>query len=172
LLKIKLGIDAGFVQSPILQVLNRFTEQNRLVLALDTAERLLIERDPAQQILDLTGERPVILDWLLDRFLPRVRNSIVLLAGRPGPGNLEQDLAQMSSKQVLPITLRGLTEEVSLEYFESVIHATEASDEPRDLYVAESLRLLSEEDRRTVFHCLRDEGDPPIYTPDTFSSGD
>jgi tetratricopeptide (TPR) repeat protein len=148
-----------------LQVLNRFTEQNRLVLALDTAERLLIERDPAQQILDLTGERPVILDWLLDRFLPRVRNSIVLLAGRPGPGNLEQDLAQMSSKQVLPITLRGLTEEVSLEYFESVIHATEASDEPRDLYVAESLRLLSEEDRRTVFHCLRDEGDPPTIRP-------
>lgn len=148
-----------------LTVLNRFTEQNRLVLALDTAERLLVERDPTQEILNLIGERPAVLDWLINHLLPRIHNTVVLLAGRPGTVNLEQELTQITDKHLLPISLQGLTERASLEYFESVIQGAQASPNTTDVYVAEAVRNLSTEDRRAVFYCLCDEGAPLTIRP-------
>lgn len=148
-----------------LDVLNQFTEQHRLVLALDTAERLLVERDPAQQALGLTEERPAILDWLLSDLLPNVRNTVVLLAGRPGPGNLRQELAGIENKKSLAIDLTGLGEDEAVEYFEAVIRRAEASDDPRDAQVAEAVRQWPDEDRRAIFYCLCDEGDPPTIRP-------
>ncbi len=135
-----------------LEMLNRFTSRKRLVLALDTAERLH-QSDYAQQILNL-AERPVILDWLLKEFLPSVGNTVVLIAGRPGPGNMRQALEQVSNKRVITIDLPGLTEECALEYFEAVARKTATSDDPRDRSVSERICGLSREQRQTAFYCL------------------
>lgn len=147
-----------------LDVLNQFTEQHRLVLALDTAERLLVERDPAQQALSLTEERPAILDWLLNDFLPNVRNAVVLVSGRPSE-NLRQALCEVKGKLFLPVDLAGLTEDEAVEYFEAVIQRAEASGDPRDSQVADTVRRWSDEYRRAIFCCLCDEGDPPTVRP-------
>lgn len=150
-----------------LEILNEFTQEHRLVLAFDTAERLMIEQDPAQQHLELTEEHPAVLDWLLYKFLPHIENTVVLLAGRPHPGDLNAALEQALSEspvRLLPIEISGLDETESLEYFEAVIRHAESlglADTP-DIAL---IRALSEDERQVIFHCLRDESEPPTVRP-------
>lgn len=147
-----------------IEAFNRFSSQQRVVLALDTTERLQAA-DPAQEALGLTEERPAILDWLLNDFLPNIRNAVILLAGRPGPGGLTQVLEQIANKRFLCIPLQGLTEDEALDYFEAVIRSAEASCDPRDAQVTDAIKRWSEEDRQAIFYCLCDEGDPPRIRP-------
>jgi len=141
---------------------NELADQHRIVLALDTAEKLFFQEDPAAQQLGLTAERPAILNWLLHEFLPNVRNTVVLLAGRPGPGDLAQALERISNLQFLSISLGGLTEQGALAYFEAVIESAKTSG---DEQTAEAIQKWSEDDRKAIFHCLRDEGEPPRVRP-------
>ncbi|GAB4534959.1 MAG: hypothetical protein Kow0063_18620 [Anaerolineae bacterium] len=140
---------------------NRYSDQQRVILALDTTERLQAA-DPTQEMLGLTAERPAILNWLLNELLPNIRNTVVLLAGRPEPGDLTPALKRIPSLQFLPIPLGGLTEQEALAYFEAVAESARASG---DVQAAEAVQTWSEEERKVIFHCLCDEGEPPRIRP-------
>ncbi len=151
-----------------LETVNEFTAKQRLVIALDTAERLFVERDVAQERLYLTERRPAILDWLLDHFLPKVQNSVILLAGRFKPRNLTPELtriAKKANKQFHHIDLQGLTEKESLAYFDTLIRSADHSDNPADVQAAQAINRWSENERRTIFYCLHGAQEPPRVRP-------
>lgn len=155
-----------------LQTLSR---SHRMVLVLDTAEKLFHRENPVLERLEMAEERPEILTWFLTTFLPQLKRlkMVVLVAGRPSPANRHQSLQKMLQETTarLPginfdyIWLNGLTAEETLEYFEAVIRSTEKTGDPNDANVAECVRQLSEVDRLVTFHCLRDEGTPPHIRP-------
>lgn len=152
----------------LLNTLNHFTQQKRLIIALDTAERLFITPDQAQRELGLAHQRPAILEWLLQDFLPKLENTVILIAGRPEPLNLTVELRQVADAQgqrFLPLPIRGLTENETLAYFEAVIERAKASTNPADQKAALIIQEWSEAQRRTIFHCLYDEGAEPRIRP-------
>ena len=138
-----------------LEVFNRFSAQHRVVLALDTAERLDII-DPTQEYLGLEGEHPFILNWLVNEFLPAVQNTVVLVAGRPGTGRVRALLESVTGKCFLAIELAGFTEEEALQYFDAVAALAQAEG---DSATAETVSRLDEAQRRTIFYALCDEQD-------------
>lgn len=144
--------------------LNRLGKTRRLVLALDTAEKLFYESDPVQQRLRLEEERIAILDWLLKDFMPQLNNAVILFCGRPDPGYLRQALEKVKDKQFVLIDLQGLNEEEALAYFDAVAEASEATKKPEDIAAAKRIRLLSEGQRRAAFYCLCDytQGGPSV----------
>jgi tetratricopeptide (TPR) repeat protein len=151
-----------------LEIVNRFTIRQRLVLALDTTEQLFVARDVAQERLGLSEQRPAILDWLLDDFLPKVENAVILLAGRLKPLALAPELnvaAERAKKRFLHIDLQGLTEEETLAYFEVLADSASRSGNPADAQAARTIRLWSDHERRTIFYCLHDAEEPPRIRP-------
>lgn len=149
-----------------LQVLNEFTQKHRLVLVLDTAERLLVQHDPTQAELELTERRPFILDWLLEDFLPRVQNVVVVLAGRPALGRLSQALADIESKTFVQIDLHGFSEDQALKYFDEIITTLKKSGKAEDRLVAETIeKNWLEEFRRTIFYALCEENGEMYIRP-------
>lgn len=152
----------------LLDAINDFSVQRRLVLALDTAERLYVVRDEAQEQLGLIAERPAVLDWLLHDFLPRLKNATILIAGRPEPLNLTTEFTELTARAqhyFSPITLSGLTEEETLAYFDAVVARAEQSTSPMDQVAAEAILRWSDAEKRTVFYCLHDGGDEPRIRP-------
>lgn len=152
----------------LLDTLNQYSTQRRLVLALDTAERLYVVRDEAQQRLGLTAERPAVLDWLLNDLLPKLQNATILVAGRPNPLNLTDELKALTAAAhsiFLPIPLAGLTESDTLDYFQAVITRSGESDNPTDKIAATAIARWSNEQKRTIFYCLHDGGDDPRIRP-------
>jgi len=100
----RLRVGQAFVKD-----LNRLSDEKRVVLALDTAERLFPLADPSAEPLGLVEEYPDILEWLLRTFLSQIKNVVVLLAGRLDPGNLEELLRQIEGKWLVSIPLTGLS---------------------------------------------------------------
>lgn len=137
-----------------LEILREFTRQNRLVIALDTTERLRIEREPIQELLELPHHIHYILDWLLKDFLPGLDNAVVLLAGRQ-EGGLENALKEVGGLNPRQINLEGLDEAAAVDYFEAVREsAVEGDDEQTVQFITE----LSEDEKRAIFYCLCEEG--------------
>ena len=66
------------------ECLNEVTVQHRIVVALDTVERLQYDLDEVQRLCELRDETTTVLPWLLDQ-LPRWSNCVVILAGRSDP---------------------------------------------------------------------------------------
>ncbi len=64
------------------QCVNTVTADRRIVIALDTVERMQYEMDEVQQLCGIEDESTTVKPWLLDQFL-RWQNCVVLLAGRP-----------------------------------------------------------------------------------------
>ncbi len=64
--------------------LNKVAKDHRLVIALDTTERIQYGLDPVQELCGLEGESSTVKPWLLAQ-LPRWQNCVVLIAGRPDP---------------------------------------------------------------------------------------
>lgn len=133
---------------------NELARKTRILIGLDTVERLFLQ-DPVAQRLGIPTETALVYDWLLKEFLPRIQNTVVILAGRPVPmpGN-----GLKGVEKFLPVSLSGLTEEETLEYFQAVISLLQESIAPRDRMVAERLSLWDDELRRMVFYSLRDDG--------------
>jgi tetratricopeptide (TPR) repeat protein len=153
---------------PLLAVINQFTQTRRLVLALDTAERLFVARDVAQEKLGLTDQRPIVLDWLLNKFLAKIQNAVILIAGRPEPLNLSEDLrkvAQGPQQLFLPLPLAGLLEEEALTYFEIIREQAAASERPADRQAALMIQQWTLAERQAIFYCLRDDGPAPHIRP-------
>lgn len=145
-------------------------KKRRIVLVLDTVEKLHRQEDLAAKFLGLTEERPVVLEWLFKQFLSRAQNFVLLLAGRPYLEDLEQGLsaalaaAGRDDVQFTSMVLPGFTEAGALAYFDAVIRCSEQGDE-NDKQVAERIQhLLPEKYRRVVFQCLR-ESESPVVAP-------
>ena len=136
-----------------LDVFNRLGARRRVVLALDTAERLDVD-DPTQRELGLQHEHPFILDWLVEEFLPQVHNAVVIVAGRPGTGRVRALLEGVRGIRFFPVELHGLTEEETVRYFDAVAAEARAQG---DVDTAERVERLDEERRRVIFHSLCDE---------------
>lgn len=100
------------------QCVNKVTAKQRVVVALDTTERIQYETDTIQRLCHLEGESATVKVWLLEQ-LNLWRNCVVLLAGRPEPElqqALDQGLAD-TSIQYHRVELRGFTERETLDYF-------------------------------------------------------
>lgn len=134
-----------------LQALNQFKGNKRLVIALDTAERLLFADQPIQEQLGIGEHVMPILDWLLNEFLPRVENAVVLLAGRPEKGKLLERLQQIDQKKLERIELKGLSEEESFRYFDGV---AEAAEEEGDALTSGWIRSITTDQRKTIYENL------------------
>jgi tetratricopeptide (TPR) repeat protein len=114
--------------------LNSVADSYRLVLALDTAERLLYDTGRIQQVLGTEGEAREegidVLPWLLNEFLPGLRNSVVLLAGRPTSGLLLKDLRRTLGDRLIELELRGFqTREDASSYFDAVVEVARSQEE-------------------------------------------
>ncbi|RMF31077.1 MAG: tetratricopeptide repeat protein, partial [Chloroflexi bacterium] len=127
----------------------------RVVLALDTAEVLLYEPDPVQRSLALAPQGIEARGWLIERFLPSLRNTVVLIAGRPGPARLREDLQAALGERLIERTLGPLEEPDSLDYFQTVAQAARKRGSEM---VAARLEAIPEETRRVIH--LYTEGRP------------
>jgi tetratricopeptide (TPR) repeat protein len=131
--------------------------EKRIVLALDTAEKLVYETDRVQQALDLSEERFSMRPWLLSRWLPKMKNAIILIGGRPSKfgEDLQEVLQEHPEIKFEALELGNFSEEDSLDYFEAVRETAE-----RDGNTQALLRLdaISPEGRQ-VIHYLT-EGHP------------
>lgn len=134
---------------------NDSAHNRRILVALDTVERLFLQEDPVAQRLSVPTARSLVYDWLLHEFFPRIENTVVILAGRPVRVPVERELEKAGVFH--SISLSGLTEEETLEYFDKLIPTLRASGRERDIFAAERLIQWDEEFRRMVFHTLRDD---------------
>lgn len=64
--------------------MEKVTQARRVVVALDTVERIQYEIDKIQRLCKLQNESAIVGPWLVDQ-LKRWRNCVVILAGRPNP---------------------------------------------------------------------------------------
>jgi len=144
----RLRVGEAFVKD-----LNRLSKEKRIIIALDTAEKLFPLADPSAEPLGLTEEYPGILEWLLRTFLPQIENVIVLLAGRPGSGNLQTELERINSKRLISIPLLGLNAEEASHYFDVLAETARAS---HDYSTAERIQKLDDRFRKVVYRALCD----------------
>lgn len=113
--------------------LSAFAKGRRVVIACDTAERLLYV--PGEE-LGLRSERADSWQWLAKSF-QRWGAVTLLIAGRPDAASLISMLD--SSLAPPPKTLQALTDEESVEYFDAAAEAAEAAGEPE---IAQRLRSV------------------------------
>jgi hypothetical protein len=107
------------VEDAFLSDLNRLSNASRLVLALDTAENLVYEATEVERELGLTHERISVWDWLKD-FLPRVKNAVIIVAGRLQTEQLATDFKTMSGVCYKRVDLAPFTNEEAAAYFNAV----------------------------------------------------
>lgn len=139
---------------------NWLARERRIVIVLDTAEMLLYE--PSEVLQDLLEETarpddPEFLGvatrrWLLDSFLPRIHNTVVLIAGRPLQKRLPDDLGQVADRHAAvfeTIDLGNFTERETIAYFDAV---AEASRSLGDESTAQRIEREIPEETRRVIH--------------------
>ena len=108
------------VQKAFLADLNRLAAGRRLVLVLDTAEKLVYEITEVERRLGLTQERLATWGWLRDVFLPGVHNAVVILAGRPQLDRLIEEMPKLQGVNHLAIPLPGFTADEALDYSQAI----------------------------------------------------
>lgn len=131
---------------------NKNGEQfGKVVLAFDTVENLTYEPDRVQVALGLADEPIGVAGWLVKGFLPKIRNAVILIAGRPETPQLEVELEGLSKNNTITlehITLQTFSEEETLAYFEAVL-AVVREENSR---IAERLEQTPEETRLVVHY--------------------
>lgn len=94
-----------------------FAEKYRPIIAFDTLESLTHESDWVEILCQLEGTPVGIREWLI-RYIPRLKNTVILLAGRPEP-DLHRALAQINDQypgQMETIEIKGLTREDARQF--------------------------------------------------------
>jgi len=137
------------VAQAFLDDLNRLARNYRLVLALDTAEKLLYETDRIQDVLGLGEEGIAVRPWLLGEFLPKLENAVILIAGRPRPERLREDLREALGDRLVELELPGFEErEDAITYFDAVAQAVrqEGNDE-----IADRIAAVPEDTREVIW---------------------
>jgi len=129
--------ERGRLREAFLDDYNQLARQHRILLCFDTLELLVYERDAVQEACRIEQEASEARAWLLE-VLPRLENSVVLLAGRL-PAPLRDELQTCCSgdehKIFRPFELGGLSLQESLAYFDEM-----ARREPRLMQVPEDVR--------------------------------
>lgn len=105
------------------QCMNAVTEKQRVVIALDTTERIQYELDEVQKLCQLEDVSTTVKPWLLDQ-LSHWQNCVVLLVGRPE----EEPYLEIAFKEAWTAdrhvhyerrTLGGFDEDETLAYFKA-----------------------------------------------------
>ncbi len=126
---------------------DRAAHDFRLVLALDTVETIVHEPDRVQEALGLTQAGPGIQSWLVETLVPQMRNTVLLVAGRPESAPLGEDLRRISNLRFEPVELAPFQEKDTLEYFQAVAAlARQAGQEE----AAARIEAIPEETRRVI----------------------
>ncbi len=132
---------------------NKLSDQfEKVVLAFDTVENLTYEPDRVQVALGLSEEPIGVAGWLVKGFLPKIRNAVVLIAGRPETPQLAAELEKLGKDKTIflnHIELQTFSEEETLAYFEAVL-AVVQEETP---HVAERL-VRTPQETRLVVHYL------------------
>ncbi len=126
-------------------------QYEKVVIAFDTVENLTYELDRVQVSLGLAEEPTGVAGWLVRDFLPKIRNTVVLIAGRPETPQLNSELENLNrdGKIVLEhIGLQTFTEEETLAYFEAVFLVA-LEENPR---IAERLERMPQEIKLAVHY--------------------
>ena len=102
--------------------MNDVTGKTRIVVALDTTERIQYEVDEIQRLCQMEDESTTVRAWLLDR-LCLWENCVVLLVGRPEGDPylrqaLEETLAASPRVRYKAMTLGGFDRDEARAYFE------------------------------------------------------
>ncbi|MDW8069167.1 MAG: tetratricopeptide repeat protein [Anaerolineae bacterium] len=138
------GVLQAFVED-----LNALAEQgHRPVLVLDTAERLLYGEDEIQRRLGLEPERTEALKWMLE-ILPKLKNAVVLIAGRPEPARLKDDLKRALGDRLEVRELAPFGLEETKQYFDAVAaRARELGWEEK----AKQIEGIPDDVREVIYH--------------------
>lgn len=105
---------------------NLYTHSDRILVALDTVETWvwLYEPDHVQQALGIAHSGNDSSSWTINDFLPNIKKSVVLIAGRPVSEQLEKDLQGLADKNPGIVfhryEINSFTEDESLEYFTTI----------------------------------------------------
>lgn len=142
------GLQEGVTQA-FVEDLNALARKGyRPILVLDTAERLLYGEDEIQRRLGLEPERAEALKWLLE-ILPRLENAVVLIAGRPEPALLKDDLERALGDRLEVRELGPFGLEETKRYFDAVAaRARELGWEEE----ARQIEGISDDVREVVYH--------------------
>lgn len=137
------------------QVLGEQSE--RLVVVLDTAERLIYETDRIQQQLDLGKGSMDVRTWLLEKWLPAMRNAVILVCGRPRekarePFAADLKVAVLACDDTVfkAPPLEDFTLDETMQYIDAV---RETAEEDKNLQAMQRLDAISPDSRR-VIHTL------------------
>ncbi len=140
------------VARAFLHDLNALPEDHRLVLALDTAERLLYDTDDIKEVLDLGGETDhgiAVLPWLLDEFFPGLENAVVIIAARPSAERLKDDLRRVVGERFKDVELSGFaTKEDAGAYFDAVAQAARQDGKEQ---IAERIDAIPPDTREVIW---------------------
>ncbi|MFQ3631238.1 tetratricopeptide repeat protein [Roseiflexus sp.] len=123
--------------------LGRFSQNRRVVIALDTVERVAYgatEQRPPFQVAQSW-------EWLVES-LPTWGNVTLLIAGRTQIRHLFPALQSQPSVRLTPIEVTPLSEPETYDYLEAVAQAAEQAGEQA---VADTLRSLTPQRRQQVY---------------------
>lgn len=101
--------------------MDEVTSRDKVVIALDTTERIQYETDEIQKLCQLDGESSSVEEWLLHQ-LCQWRNCVVLLAGRENKdlnNRLKDEISNLSHVKYKLIDLGGFDEDEAIEYFKA-----------------------------------------------------
>jgi tetratricopeptide (TPR) repeat protein len=143
------------VAQGFLKGLQALSQSYHLVLAIDTAEKLLYESDTVQKALQIEAEDIAVLDWLLTKLLPALRNTTVIITGRPEP---EEVFAHLQERLAAAVNAGGHFVNYSLdrfalpdalEYFEAAALAAQAAGDEDS---AARIRAIPPETREVIWY--------------------
>lgn len=146
----KISDQIRIVQDTFIEDLNALSQNKRVILALDTAERLVYF--PQQE------EKSVLAaswTWLV-KHAAKLGNVSIVIAGRNPAKYLIQTLTKVQNIHVHEIEVGAFTEKESLAYFEAVLATC---NKAREVNVARKIERLSE-NHRLIAHIL--SGGRPI----------
>jgi tetratricopeptide (TPR) repeat protein len=149
----ELGILRTKIAQGFLEGLHAITQRYHLVLAIDTAEKLLYESDAIQKRLNIEAEGIAVYDWLLDSVLSTLNNATVIITGRAEPPEvvtkLQERLTGLLGKRLVKYSLDKFTLSDALEYFGAVARAAESKG---DVDSVERVRAIPRETREVIWH--------------------
>ncbi|MBN1814681.1 MAG: tetratricopeptide repeat protein [Anaerolineae bacterium] len=142
------------VKASFLKGCEELTAQKRVVVALDTVERLSYETDHIQQKLELGQEAMGVRPWMLEQWLPRMKNAVILVSGRPRKRphetfkeDLEQAVGLCAAHYWMP-EMRAFGLQETAEYLQAV---RETAKRDRNTRAVRRLDAISDDSRRMIY---------------------
>ncbi len=136
--------------------MNALAQSRPLIFALDTAEKLELQRDLLAERLGVAQNQTDTVAWLCD-LLNQLQNVVVILAGRPGSGQVGNTLkAALGVERYHALELKGLTEQEALAYFKAIIAQLSANSSQDERPILRRVQAIPEAMQQAIFYCLCD----------------